>query len=40
MAEKTEQPPSSVLLWIVMIPIAAVMVAAVIYVIATTFFLP
>ncbi len=32
MAKDPKRPPSSVLLWIVMIPLAAVMVAAVIYV--------
>lgn len=37
MAEKPERPPSSVLLWIVMIPLAAVMVAALIYVVGTIF---
>jgi hypothetical protein len=36
MAENPQQAPSSVLLWIVMIPLAAVMVAAVIYVVVTT----
>jgi hypothetical protein len=35
MAKDLERPPSSVLLWIVMIPLAAVMVAAVIYVFVT-----
>jgi hypothetical protein len=35
MAENPKRPPSSVLLWIVMIPLAAVMVAALIYVIVT-----
>lgn len=37
MAENPERPPSSVLLWIVMIPLAAVMVAASIYVFVTIF---
>ena len=36
MAKNPQQAPSSVLLWIVMIPLAAVMVAVVIYVVVTT----
>ncbi|MGN7251766.1 MULTISPECIES: hypothetical protein [unclassified Arthrobacter] len=36
MVENPERHPSSVLLWIVMIPVAAVMVAALIYFIVTT----
>jgi hypothetical protein len=36
MVENPKRPPSSVLLWIVMIPLATVMVAALIYVIVTS----
>ena len=36
MAENPERPPSSVALWIVMIPVSAVMVAALIYFMVTT----
>jgi hypothetical protein len=38
MVENPERHPSSVLLWIVMIPVAAVMVAALIYFIVATVF--
>jgi hypothetical protein len=38
MAEDPKRPPANVLLGIVMIPLAAVMVAAIIYVVFTTFF--
>jgi hypothetical protein len=36
MVKNPERPPSSVLLWIVMIPLAAVMVAALVYFMVTT----
>ena len=37
MAENPQRPPSSVVLWIVMIPLAAVMVAAVTFIVVTQF---